>query len=103
MSDSKNWSEIGKDISENIERISKKLNEKNVSEDLKDSFIETIEHAFNVIKQIVDNIESTITDEEIKAETKKIIQDIVNEFENNVSNAGKKLSEALKFTNQEEE
>ena len=37
------------------------------------------------------------------SETKKIIQDIVNEFENSVSNAGKKLSEALKFTNQEEE
>jgi predicted Zn-dependent peptidase len=79
------------------------LNEKNISDDLKESFKETIGQASNVIKQIVDNIDSTITDEEIKSETKKIIQDIVDEFENNVSNAGKKLSEALKFTNQEEE
>ena len=28
MNERKNWSEIGKDISENIERISKKVNEK---------------------------------------------------------------------------
>ena len=103
MSENKNWSEIGKDISENLERISKKLNEKNVSDDLKESFKETIGQASNVIKQIVENIELTITDVEIKSETKKIIKDIVYEFENNVMNAGKKLSDSLKFRNQEEE
>jgi len=103
MSENKNWSEIGKDISENLERISKKLNDKNVSDDLKESFKETIGQASNVIKQIVENIELTITDDEIKSETKKIIKDIVYEFENNVMNAGKKLSDSLKFRNQEEE
>jgi len=103
MSENRNWSEIGKDISENLERISKKLNDKNVSDDLKESFKETIGQASNVIKQIVENIELTITDDEIKSETKKIIKDIVYEFENNVMNAGKKLSDSLKFRNQEEE
>ena len=103
MSDKNNWSEIGKDISENLERISKKLNEKNVSEDLKKSFKETIGQASNIIKQIIENIELTITDEEIKTETKKIIQDIVVEFESNVINTGKKLADSLNFRNQEEE
>jgi len=103
VSNNNNWSEIGKDISENLEKISKKLNEKNVTEDLKQSFKETIGQASNVIKQIVENIEITITDEEIKTETKKIIQDIIVEFESNVSNAGKKLADSLNFRNQEEE
>ena len=103
MSENKNWSEIGKDISENIDRITKKLSEKNISDDLKESFMETIGQASNVIKQIVENIELTVKDEEIKSETKKIIKDIVNEFESSVANAGKKLVDSLKFSNYEEE
>ena len=84
MSENKSWSEIGKDISENIDRISIKLNSKNISDDLKANFKETIGQAINVINQIIKNIEATVTDEEIKSETKKIFKDIVNEFESSV-------------------
>jgi len=103
MSENNNWSEIGKDISENLERVSKKLNEKNVSDDLKQSFKETIGQASSVFKQIVENIEVTITDEEIKSETKKIIQDIIVEFESNLVKAGNKIADLMNFPNQEEE
>jgi len=103
VSENKKYSEYNRDVLKNSERIINKLNEKKASDDLKESFKDAVGQASNVIKQIIENIEENITDEEIKTNTKKIIQDIVNEFENNIVNASKKFSEALNLTYKEEE
>ena len=45
-----NWSEISKNSSDLSKKIKDKFKEENIVEDLKDSFMETIEHTSNIFQ-----------------------------------------------------
>tara|TARA_B100000902_G_C27015789_1_gene767117 strand:+ start:408 stop:725 length:318 start_codon:yes stop_codon:yes gene_type:complete len=79
-----NWSEISKNASDLSKKIKGKFKEENTLEDLKDSFMETIENTSSLFKTLTNTIDSTITDEQIRKESKEIINKINKEIQENL-------------------
>ena len=97
-----NWSEISKNSSDLSKKIKDKFKEENIVEDLKDSFMETIEHTSNIFETLTHTIDSTINDEEIRQESKEVINKINKEIQENLNGiTGSFLSKAE--SSQEEE
>ena len=103
MKENSKWIEIKEDISNNIDLILEKLDTSNLSNDIKETLSETIYQTSNLIKQIVKNTEKTIKDEEIKIETKKIINNIFKEFEHTINEIKNKVTISHEDTSTEEE
>ena len=85
MSDS-NWSEISKDISDISKKLKEKFDGDELTKDLKESFKSTIETSLETVNNLVEIVESSIKDPEIKEETKDIITKISGEMKNSVNN-----------------
>ena len=52
------WSEISKNSSDLSKKIKDKFKEENIVEDLKESFMETIENTSNIFETLTDSIDS---------------------------------------------
>ena len=97
-----NWSEISKNSSDLSKKIKDKFKEENIVQDLKDSFMETIEHTSNIFETLTHTIDSTINDEEIRQESKEIINKINKEIQENLNGiTGSFLSKAESSTEEE--
>ena len=70
------WKEISSDISDVTKKIKEKVADENLVSDLKDSLNSTVESASQVLKEITDAVQNTISDEEIKNETKEVVSKI---------------------------
>ena len=103
MKENSKWTEIKEDISKNIDLILEKLDTSNLSNDIKETLSETIYQTSNLIKQLVKNTEKTVKDEEIKFETKKIINDIFKEFEYTINEIKNKVTKSHEDITTEEE
>ena len=87
MENNKNWSKINDELSELTNKFQNKVTEDNLLEDLKTSLREAIESTNNILKNITDEIENTIKDDEIKIASKELINNIYDEFENTIKNS----------------
>ena len=97
MSENNQWSDISKDIKEVKNKIKSKIDEEDLLEDLKESFKQTIENTAGIIDNLIKTVDSTIKDDEIKLETKKIIKEINIELKNLIVKSGNNFSEKLNF------
>ena len=97
-----NWSKISTEISEVSEKIKNKIDEEDLVDDLKLSFSESVENISDILKKIISTIELTVTDEDIKNETKKVIDSISAEF-GNILQSSKKPLDNMNKNNIEEE
>jgi|TARA_B100001996_G_scaffold92356_1_gene68810 predicted nucleic acid-binding Zn-ribbon protein len=88
-----NWSEISKEVSDVTKKIKNKVDNEDLVDDLKDSLKDTIENTSELFKNILSSIESTIKDEQIKSETKDIVEKINNELLVSFRQVGKKVSD----------
>ena len=61
-------------MSENKNNIQQNLNEELFVNDLNDSLDSNIDDVFDLTKKLIENIESTIQDDEIRIETKEILK-----------------------------
>ena len=61
-------------------------------EDLKDSFKKTIESTTEIFKTLIYTLESTISDEEIKQDSKKVVENISSELKNVISETKSKFT-----------
>ena len=75
-----NWNEISEDLNKLGKKIKEKAFEDNSTEDLKDSLNSTINETAEIFKELLKNIETTIKDEELKKETKEIINKLNSEL-----------------------
>tara|TARA_B100001029_G_C14752731_1_gene281667 strand:- start:83 stop:418 length:336 start_codon:yes stop_codon:yes gene_type:complete len=99
----KKWSEISEDIAGVSENIKNKIQKEDVIDDLKESFDNVLHNTSEVIKNLIDAIETTIQDEEVKEETREVLRKISKEFNNNVENSGIKISQLFNdFLGEEE-
>ena len=96
---SKNYSKHEKNKNKSTESQDKLL------DDLKDSLKSTIISTSNLLEDLVSNIETSVKDESIKLEARKIISDINKEFINILDNVKNNIleSENLHLASSKEE
>jgi uncharacterized protein Yka (UPF0111/DUF47 family) len=80
MDDEQKWSNISNDIADVAKKIKSRIDEEDLVEDLKDNFKTTIDNTSQLINNIIKTVESTVTDEDIKKETKEIVNNINSEL-----------------------
>ena len=101
MNENNTWKEVGDDVSE----ISKKLNDKIISkqhlDDLKNSLQGTLNSTTNLINNLKQNVENSIQDEEIRKDSRDLIEKIKKEFEASMTNIKNSVQEII-FDSEEE-
>ena len=90
--DRKNWSETNEHVSEVSKKSKDKVTDDSLIEDLKESLNETLENTSTILKNFVHNVDTTITDENIRNETKEVILNINDELQNTIKDATNKFS-----------
>jgi len=93
MNDERKWSDISNDIANVAKQIKSNIDDENLVGDLKDTFKTTIDNTSQLIKNIVISVEASITDEEIKKETKEIVNSINSELDILLKKTKNKFSE----------
>ena len=91
MEEDKSWSELSDDLEGVAKKIKGKIYQEELVNDLKESLSNTINSTTELIKNIVESIESTVKDDEIKKETKDLFTNISEELETTVINLGTKI------------
>ena len=103
MNKENNWKEFSDDISDMSKKIKSNLtNEENI-EDLKASLKATREAISNSFSDLIQIVENTVKDEEIKEDALNIVSSLKDEVSNFVDTAKDKVSEVVNFIVAEEE
>ena len=103
MSKQNNWKEFSDDISDMSKKIKSNLtNEENI-EDLKTSLKVTKDSISNSFSELIQIVENTVNDDEIKEDALKLVNNLKNEMSNFVDTAKEKISEVVNFSVTEEE
>ena len=103
MSKENNWKEFSDDISDMSKKIKSNLtNEENI-EDLKTSLKATKDSISNSFSELIQIVENTVNDDEIKEDALKLVNNLKNEMSNFVDTAKEKISEVVNFSVTEEE
>ena len=101
--DNNNWKEFSDDVSDMSKKIKSNLtNEENV-EDLKTSLKATKEAISNSFSELIQIVENTVKDDELKEDALNIVSNLKNEMSNFVDTARDKVSEVVNFVVAEEE
>ena len=95
------WDEISNDVSEVKKKIKDKVITENSIDDLKDSFQATIDNSKEILKNLVTAVDETVSDEEIKLESKEIIKKIGNELTELIENGKNKVANLVKIEEEE--
>ena len=95
------WDEISNDMSEVKKKIKDKVITENSIDDLKDSFQVTIDNSKEILKNLVTAVDETVSDEEIKLESKEIIKKIGNELTELIENGKNKVANLVKIEEEE--
>jgi len=103
MSKEDNWSKISENASDLSKKIKNKTYEENLVEDIKGSFKETIENTSDILNILSETIDTTVKDEEIKKESKEIINKISKEIQENLEDITGRFSSNESSSSDEEE
>ena len=91
MEENKSWSELSDDLEDVAKKIKGKISQEELVNDLKESLSNTINSTTELIRTIVESIESTVKDDEIKKETKELFTNISEELKTTVITLGTKI------------
>ena len=104
MDKNNNWQDISDDISDLSKKIKENLTEESLVSDLKDSLNSTIQASGEILKNISNAVQETVKDEEIKSETKHVLEKINIELKNVVNQVSDKIGINIDgLTSKEEE
>ena len=96
MDENNKWSEISNELSDLTNKIKDKLDGEELVDDLKNSLKNTVSNTNILLKKILSNLEETINDEEIKRESKEMINSISAELKLAIISSQQKLGSFLK-------
>ena len=91
--ENQNWKEISKDIADVTKKVKDSVDDENLVDDLKESLVGSIQNTSKLLTTIVEKVDSTIKDEEIRKETKKVINKINNEILDMIKDSGRLLKD----------
>ena len=93
MMDKENqWAEINKDVADIAKKVKSKIDEEDLVEDLKESFKKTVESTTEIFKTLINTLESTISDDEIKQDSKNVVDNISSELKQVIYDTKSKLT-----------
>ena len=95
MEDNKKWENISEDLSKVKKNVKDSLNEENIIDDLKGSLFKSLQNTSKLLKTILENIDSTIKDDEIRKDTKEVINKINSEIVETLKSSGLIIKENL--------
>ena len=91
MEENKSWSELSDDLEDVAKKIKGKISQEELVNDLKESLSNTINSNTDLIKNIIESIDSTVKDDEIKKETKELFTNISVELKTTVLSLSTKI------------
>ena len=103
MSEENNWKEFSDDISNMSKKIKSNITDEENIEDLKNSLKETRESISNSFGELIQIVENTVKDDDIKEDALNLVNKLKHEMSNFVDSAREKVSEAVNFNLSEEE
>ena len=90
------WDEISDDIAEVKRKIKDKVTIENSIDDLKNSFQSTIENSRDLLINLMNAVDETVKDKEIRSESKEIIMKMSFELTDLIENGKNKISNLVK-------
>ena len=103
MSEENSWKEFSDDISNMSKKIKSNVTDEENIEDLKNSLKETRESISNSFGELIQIVENTVKDDDIKEDALNLVNKLKHEMSNFVDSAREKVSEAVSFKPSEEE
>jgi len=103
MSEENSWKEFSDDISYMSKKIKSNITDEENIEDLKNSLKETRESISNSFGELIQIVENTVKDDDIKEDALNLVNKLKHEMSNFVDSAKEKVSEAVNFKLSEEE
>ena len=98
-----NWKEFSDDISSMSKKIKSSITDEENLEDLKNSLKSTKNSISNSFNELIQIVENTVKDDEIKQDSLHLISKLKNEMSNVVDNAKEKITEVTNLKASEEE
>ena len=90
------WDEISDDMAEVKRKIKDKVTIENSIDDLKNSFQSTIENSRDLLINLMNAVDETVKDKEIRSESKEIIMKMSFELTDLIENGKNKISNLVK-------
>ena len=103
MNEENNWKEFSDDISNISKKIKSNITDEENIEDLKSSLKDTKESISNNFNDLVQIVENTVRDEEIREDALNLVNNLKHEMSDFVEMAKEKVSDVMNFKSSEEE
>ena len=103
MGEENNWKEFSDDLFSVSKKIKSNLTDEENIEDLKKSLKSTKESISNSFNDLVQIVENTVKDEEIREDALNLLNNLKHEMSDFVEIAKEKVSDVLNFKSLEEE
>ena len=103
MGTENNWKEFSDDVSDISKKIKSNLTDEENIEDLKSSLKATKESISNNFNDLVQIVENTVKDEEIREDALNLVNNLKHEMSDFVEMAKEKVSDVMNFKSSEEE
>ena len=103
MNEENNWKEFSDDISNISKKIKSSITDEENIEDLKNSLKATKESISNNFNDLVQIVENTVKDEEIREDALNLVNNLKHEMSDFVEMAKEKVSDVMNFKSSEEE
>tara|TARA_B100000003_G_scaffold202001_1_gene210741 strand:- start:32 stop:343 length:312 start_codon:yes stop_codon:yes gene_type:complete len=103
MNEENNWKEFSDDVSDISKKIKSNLTDEENIEDLKKSLKSTKESISNSFNDLLQIVENTVKDEEIREDALNLVNNLKHEMSDFVEMAKEKVSDVVNFKSSEEE
>ncbi len=91
--ENQNWKDISKDSADVTKKVKDSPDDENIVDDLKESLVDSIQNTSKLLTTIIEKVDSTIKDEEIRKETKEVINKINNEILDTIKDSRRLLKD----------
>ena len=98
--ENQNWKEISKDSADVTKKVKDLPDDENIVDDLKESLVDSIQNTSKLLTTIIEKVDSTIKDEEIRKETKEVINKINNEILDTIKDSRRLLKDYVTDTSE---
>ena len=98
--ENQNWKEISKDSADVTKKVKDLPDDENIVDDLKESLVDSIQNTSKLLTTIIEKVDSTIKDEEIRKETKEVINKINNEIQDTIKDSRRLLKDYVTETSE---
>ena len=98
--ENQNWKDISKDSADVTKKVKDSPDDENIVDDLNESLVDSIQNTSKLLTTIIEKVDSTIKDEEIRKETKEVINKINNEIQDTIKDSRRLLKDYVTETSE---